>query len=668
MKSKTAWTSLLALGLVLGAAADRWMAPPRHEPRGQPEPAASAGLNSKTNTPSPVAPALVNLEAQLGAVLAELTPWRRQRALFQLGNSIPLAEIASKLPVLVGKPQPEALTLACHLLVRWAQGDPAAALRYAQSVPRSPRRQKLMTTALSEWAAASPVAALAWVSNLPDSRDKEQLVSSALDIVARADAKQALTLLDSMGGNPNRAMARAAILRRWAERDPAAAAAAAARATDLPGGVYSDIASQWASADPKTAVAWAQGLASVPLRNQALIAAVRAWAETDLPGAAAFSVAQPPTQTQLDMLGIIGGQWASKDPVSAMNWATNLPPGGVRDRAMRQAACLAAVQPNDQQAGVGIIAAGMAEADTDGTITWIKALPGQLRGTAARVAVQGLAGQDPETAGRLVAGLDPDIRGQCMVTLAMTWARQDLPGALDWLKQLPDGADKSLGLSMCVKEWCANDAPAAAAWSLAAYSAKGEDDGLLGNVAFMWGSVDPKAAADWVQKLAPGPVRTLALNTLIGGWVQNSPVEAATYAAGLPPDEGAGVVQQAVQAWASFDPAAAGGWVTSFPSGSYREAMVSDVANYWVDKDPPSAAAWVQSADSKQGMLEVARIWLLRDPEAALSWIQSWSPGVGLSSADVQWLLSGPTARSADSVKQRLLGLLPSGPIANPSQ
>ncbi|HEY1582135.1 MAG TPA: hypothetical protein VGF73_03435, partial [Chthoniobacterales bacterium] len=190
------------------------------------------------------------------------------------------------------------------LISRWAEGDPQAALTYAQTSGSLSERRLAVTSAVRSWAEKDANAARSWAMQLPPGQERDRALQAVVSSLAESDPAAALAMLDTLPNTTgNRQPFYWPIFSRWATADPVTAAA---RAVGLPPGSGHDnaiqiVASTWGGQDPEAAFAWAGAL--------------------------------PPGQAHDNAVQTILANWAGKDPQHAATIASSLPPGPMRDRA-----------------------------------------------------------------------------------------------------------------------------------------------------------------------------------------------------------------------------------------------------------------------------------------------------------------------------------------------
>ena len=183
----------------------------------------------------------------------------------------------------------------------------------------------------------------------------------------------------------------------------------------------------------------------------------------------------------------ISAFWIAAHPAEALDFASRLPPGEVKDSFLRQ------------------LLLSWAEHDAAAALAWTDRLDeGRERRHARSVIAFALAENDPLGALELALlhGADEDGSGGLLENLAMQWAARDPGATLAWVRDQPGG------------KW---------------------HDCLMARVAFILSKSDPHAAACHVaEEMEPGPVQTEAILSVLHQWVLVDPPGAAGWIEGFP--------------------------------------------------------------------------------------------------------------------------------------
>ncbi|MGV3757792.1 MAG: hypothetical protein ACO1QS_20620 [Verrucomicrobiota bacterium] len=103
--------------------------------------------------------------------------------------------------------------------------DPVSALEMANGLPPGTGREQLVIRALNEWAAREPVAALQSVASITEPAWQQQLRASLIPTIASIDGSSGARLATTwLTAGPEQELAAVAVVQRWAQESPEAAA------------------------------------------------------------------------------------------------------------------------------------------------------------------------------------------------------------------------------------------------------------------------------------------------------------------------------------------------------------------------------------------------------------------------------------------------------------
>ena len=227
-----------------------------------------------------------------------------------------------------------------------------------------------------------------------DSDRQSEAIQRAVDLVSDQDLP---AMLDSLTSQTSRAAGelRDLLLRRWAEKNPVAAA-------------------NWLAQFPACSA------------NSALFRQVAiAWANTDLPVAATWARALPDSQNQQVAILALAYEAARMEPITALELARTLPATSERDTLLVHAV-------SQWTTDDSIAAVAWAEKVSD------PILRQQLLGAVAVA----LGKQDGAGAATLaVNALDPgELQDRTAVAIVQRWAQSQPQEAASWVEQFPAGA------------------------------------------------------------------------------------------------------------------------------------------------------------------------------------------------------------------------------------
>jgi hypothetical protein len=209
--------------------------------------------------------------------------------------------------------------------------------------------------------------------------------------------------------------------------------------------------------------------------------------------------------------------------------------------------------------------------------------------------VRQLAESDPVSAASLAARLrEGPVRVDAIKAVAIAWANQDLAGAAEWGRQLPNESERQIALT-CIGFEAARSEPLTALTIAVELNARSERDELIRHAAGEWAFTAADAAAEWARQIEDGPLRNQTMAAIAVAWAETDPRGAATLAS---EELESGRVQEdavvsIVQRWAQQEPAGAAEWISAFDEGEVRAAAVHNLVKLWTDRDPAGAGEWI---------------------------------------------------------------------------
>jgi hypothetical protein len=153
-----------------------------------------------------------------------------------------------------------------------ARTEPALAIELAGELPPSSERDELLAHSVSQWASISPDLSLDWVMRIVDAPLRDHLLDAVAVALAWKDGFRAATLISgSLAQDEWQLRSAVAVVQRWAEQSPQAAASWVVRFTEsqVQDDATRNLVSVWAKSDYGAAQAWVQGLPEGRLRNVA---------------------------------------------------------------------------------------------------------------------------------------------------------------------------------------------------------------------------------------------------------------------------------------------------------------------------------------------------------------------------------------------------------------
>jgi hypothetical protein len=446
---------------------------------------------------------------------AERDPVRRTESLVaMLANSG-----AATLRRLAAQSTDDPDTLAL-ILQRWATIDPRAAARWTEEAQRDGKvTEAAMDTVVETWAASDPKNVASWLKEPSHTNLQYRLMEKLTGALFARDPAEAFAMAKDFPRTwrlPQEAM-------KWVLENPAAAA---------------------------------RTLGDLPLDNNLSLteSAVRAWAATDAPAAAAWMAQLEKKRGAItgSITAAVLETWARQDPVAAANFLTT---------QLR-------TQPASENRGKGLIKEWAAK-DAAAALAWIgtSASPSD-RSYMAVWAVDAAAKADlPATAALVAQMSDGAARDKAIASLASVWAGKDPGAALEWIGQLPPGPARNDSLARTAAAWAGKDAAAAAAWAKEAPEGSLPPQAYAGIMDHL--IKDTAAAYAWLNELPASGARRAAEH-FIGGWRDEDVVTAVALPDG---PYKAQILDKAVTGILRRDPDKALAWALALPNGPERETV-----------------------------------------------------------------------------------------------
>jgi len=368
------------------------------------------------------------------------------------------------------------------LVEPWSRSDPRAAAEFFQGIPGQNRN--FVPHIAAVWALQDPSAASAWAMRLPPGEARSGVVQTIISVWAERDPRAAAAFLssESTGLLPwVRANAIGTVARAWVKEDlgeaaswfqdlpPELASPEAARAISgglaetspeaaadliltLPDGSarnssVADLARLWAQRDIEGVLAWTE-LLSGEDKETALMIAVPAWAEADLPAALAHARELAPGETRSSFLAALLPAVAFRDPEKAALLCEELPEASLREGLALQ------------------VVTQWLQVSPAGAARWAETFPeGDLRARALRAVVGSLGSYDPSAAESWLSSLPPGGSLQAAVSAFVDGMSSQDPGkAAEWALRLEDPSEQTIKLESVGRAWLTIDPARARVW------------------------------------------------------------------------------------------------------------------------------------------------------------------------------------------------------------
>jgi hypothetical protein len=481
------------------------------------------------------------------------------------------------------------------------------------------------------------------VMSMSNREQRLRAFSSIVDSLSAQEVQEAIGRLLKLRA-PDRDEFLERLYARWAEIDPSAAIASAQELA-----IYAErekavgaVLSGWADRDPKAAEEWVRALPDGLLKKSA-------WKE--LIGAVAvrnpFRALEWARGLPLDWIaaeeisGLIFDNWIGTDPQAASTHAVQLPPGTLRQAALRRVArqwagknltealAWAEAVPDQEYPEGAMNTVGTSpifevlhvwlESDASAAVRWLEQLaPGEKKASLSSSACTCLrsSGSTPEIAMQLVSMLpEGSLHDNVLRSLAQTIASWKPETALEWVRTKGTPAEKKLILSGLLSELSGDQLRAALQFAQTLDPNDRSDLIVIGAARSSWKLSDPATLAEWATHQ---PNNQQYLNRIAESWTSTDPQRATQWLQTLPAaarDEAlSAVLEKAifmVPIGSSYGTAAniqnAERWIAQLANDATRQASYEKLAKRWLQTDSDSASAWIAtsplSAEAKQRLL-----------------------------------------------------------------
>ncbi len=345
---------------------------------------------------------------------------------------------------------------AALFLGYWAEVDPEGAVAWLDTVPENERRTA-SGPIVDLWVKRDPEAFLHWFETLPPGRQKSffrTLGSPAFRQATKGTSPERVlkALLTAPEQPTYHTDIYAKIFDEWAQRDPAAAGAAAlalTRAQDRTDAVGA-VAAAWSAKDANAAFKWMQGLKDQELASATLKTYTEAMVDKD-PKAALEMVADLPlTTANRDVMKSAVFKWTMRDPQAAIAWVADFKESAERRELLYYA--LQMLSSSKPELAMQLLPKYADQIDYAGAI---------FGGLADRVrATKGVAGLE-----ELAKQVPADQVDWFWSSSLEHWVQQDSAGAQAWLGTLPEGPRRQGLTRTMATQMAARGLPSAIEWA-----------------------------------------------------------------------------------------------------------------------------------------------------------------------------------------------------------
>ena len=359
----------------------------------------------------------------------------------------------------------------------------------------------------------------------------------------------ALALAAHSGGEKDvREVLRISLFARWAELDPAAAAATATKgmAADRNGDaeVLKTVIGEWGVRDPVAAADFVAAL-DESQRAKAVTGLLAGVAATQPETALGLLARFPESAKDGENYKVIFGAWSERDPRSAAARAGALPAGDFRERALDG------------------VAEHWAQRDPVTAYAWASQIGDpEERHTALRTTLHAWAERDPQAAANTALGVGDDkfllgVSGD----IARELAQSDLPSAQRFAARLRDDEARADAQQMVALRMSEKNIAEATAYADQMPEGSRRAN-TFSSLSATWFFKDPVATAQWLGTLPPSGSRDSAVSAYVERAVELDPESAMAWAGSMTgADERTKATTKAYEAWREKAPQAAQAWL-----------------------------------------------------------------------------------------------------------
>jgi RNA polymerase sigma factor (sigma-70 family) len=337
--------------------------------------------------------ALARFAQELAKVTPASTDQHRLNELQRLVFALPEGELAQAFQLLRTAPGEGVLgPVVSAVAARWAEIDPAEALRMARTLPKT-LQGSASSGALQVWARRDFNAAFTWACAQPESEERNSQLGIVYNDLMKRDPVAALTRLQEIPSAARREQ-----YRRWTLE-------------------------VWRSVDPDAAINWINTSAPEETRDKMLTQFIYDWSGTRPDLAVEYTLKHITNPYEREKtIRFAFDNWGWHDPASAIATLTSLPPELQTVNLARNFATFIAHGDSSSL----LEAAG-------------KLPPGEFRDTLYGNVAWRLAGTNIDQAKELAASLTtPAARREAFAGIGSTWMHRDPAAARPWIEASPD--------------------------------------------------------------------------------------------------------------------------------------------------------------------------------------------------------------------------------------
>ena len=271
-------------------------------------------------------------------IKSETDPLKREEKIERLLGNLTPAQIPAVLDLLAEQPTDAMNRHLQILIIRkWAAAYPEQASLWAESIDPAGRQAALQAVAVV-WCENDPSAAASWVTNLPPGDTRVSMTESLCFELARTNPLWAMHLAVELPEGSRQDDLIAGIAAEWAVKDHNAALTWVNEVSGeaLKEKLFSSLAKVVVDADPAQAVELALYLSPETRRNDALLGIVQRWAQNEPATAAAWVQQSEDFSFRTQAMKELVSLWSHRDPHDMALWLNQIETGPLRDEWLVQ--------------------------------------------------------------------------------------------------------------------------------------------------------------------------------------------------------------------------------------------------------------------------------------------------------------------------------------------
>jgi hypothetical protein len=233
----------------------------------------------------------------------------------------------------------------------------------------------------------------------------------------------------------------------------------------------------------------------------------------------------------------------------------------------------------------------------------------------------------PEEAALWALGSNPGRREANLSAVAIVWCESDKTAAVDWIRSLPEGKDRTLYCLALSSELASTD-PVGAMHLVVALPRSARRDDLIATIAGEWSAKDPHSALAWTTQLSDESLREKIIPGIANVLVDADAALALDAVMGLPAGQmSEEALYSLVQRWGQTQPEISATWIDQIPASSLRDRTIDSLVSIWSHRDPNELGRWLEKLPPGRERDEWTAKFIenisSRNPQAAVDWAKT---------------------------------------------